>query len=108
MIHVVGCGTGIKMRMAIALKYRESQFVPFVQMVSDLSRKVFVSVAIPIGIVSKSGGLRRVKTSALKVAEIQAEVRIVDGAIDAAAHATRVVRTQTGGDVCCGRIFAAL
>src|SRR6266702_112945 len=108
MIHVVGCGIGIKMRMAIALKYRESQFVPFVQMVSNLPRKIFVSVAIPVGIVPKSGEFCRVKTSALEIAEIQAEVRVVDGAVDAAAHTARAVRSNTRGNARCGRVLPAL
>src|SRR6266704_6831814 len=80
----------------------------------DLCRKILVSVAVPVRVVVEIGRsrrktrFRRVKTSALEIAEIQAEVRIVDGAIDAAARAARVVPTQTRGDVCCGRIFTAL
>src|SRR5712691_7129748 len=77
-------------------------------MVSNLPQKIFVSVAIPVGIVPKSGEFCRVKTSALEIAEIQAEVRVVDGAIDAAAHAARAVRSDTRGNARYGRVPPAL
>jgi len=42
----------------------------------DLSGKIFVPVAVPVGSMSKSARLSRVETPGLQVAEIQAEIRI--------------------------------
>src|SRR5712691_6069051 len=76
----------------------------------DLPGDVRVSIATPVGIVlaERSGRLRRIETLALQVAEIQAEVGVAEGAVDAAAHAGRVVRSNSGRDAGCRRVLAAL
>src|SRR5438876_384039 len=109
-IEIVGRGAGIEVRAAVALEYRETQFVPCIHTMGDLPGDVGVSVTIPVEIVlaERSGGFRRVETLALEVSEIQAEVRVADGAVDTTAHAARAVRSDAGRGAGCRRVFAAL
>jgi len=68
LIEIVGHGAGIEVRVAVALEYREAQFVPCIQMMDDLPGDVGVSIAVPVGIVlaERSGGFRRIEALVLE------------------------------------------
>src|SRR6266850_709156 len=76
----------------------------------DLPGDIGVSIPIPVGIVlaERSARFCRIETPALQVAEIQAEVGVAEGAVDAAARAGRVVRPDSRRDARRRRVLAAL
>src|SRR5439155_7386114 len=62
-IDGVNRGVVVEMRAAVALEYREAQFIPGAQTMGYSSGKIFVSVAVLVGVVSKRAGFRRVETA---------------------------------------------